>query len=103
MTLVPFLATVRCPLQPATGGYVINRRNLSQALVALALAELSSPFQKLAAAEEDSEPPSRAQPGRIQEDGQKKWVVYISKRQVPWEPVTFLRAPRHTNYFDSNM
>lgn len=82
---------------------MINRRNLCQALAALVLAGLSSPFQKLAAAEEHLEPTSRAQPGRVLEDGQQKWVVCISKRQDPCEPVTFLRAPRHTNHFDSNM
>ena len=82
---------------------MINRRNLCRALAALALAGLSSPFQNLAAAEAHLEPISRAQPGRVHGDGQKKWVVCISKLQDPCELVTFLRASRHTNHFDSNM
>ena len=82
---------------------MINRRNLCRALAALALAGLSSPFQKLAAAKAHLEPTSRAQPGRVHGDGQKKWVVCISKRQDPCELMTFLRAPRHANHFDSNM
>lgn len=82
---------------------MIHRRNLFQALAVLMLAGLSNRFQKLAAAEEHSQPTSRVQPGRVHGDGQKKWVVCISKRQDPCELMTFLRAPRHANHFDSNM
>lgn len=82
---------------------MIHRRNLCRALAALALVGLSSPFQKLAAAEEHSQPTSRAQPDRAHEGGQEKWVVCISKRQELCEPVTFLRASRRINQFYSNM
>lgn len=82
---------------------MINRRNLCQVLASLALAGLSSQFQKLAAAKKHSGPTSRTRPGRVQKDGREKLIVCIAKRHAPYEPVTFLRAPHYTNHFDSNI
>ena len=71
---------------------MIHRRNLCQALAALALAGLSSPFQKLAAAEAHVEPTSHAQPDRVQAD-EKKLRICILRRQSHGGLETFLLPP----------
>jgi len=71
---------------------VIHRRNLCQALAALALAGLSSPFQKLAAARSIAIRTSGKSGGRIQDDEQKLRIC-ILRRQSHGVLETFLGQP----------
>lgn len=68
---------------------MINRRNLCQALAALVLAGLSSPFQKLAAAEPLAIRTSAKSGGSTQHDEQRPRIC-ILRRQSHGGLKTFL-------------
>lgn len=78
-------------LQPATGGYVINRRTLCESSEVLSLAASSSPLQKLAAARPVAARHSDTPGGRIEKDEQTL-LICIRRRRSHGVCSTFLKA-----------